>query len=1032
MKNKNTIVFLLIVFSAICIYNLVWTGIQFNQDGKLNEARSAWQMVQAKIANNQALTADDSAKVKAYEALVNDADFQKTYKSAVSNSFTLGLDLQGGMFVTLEVGVDDIVRQMAGNPRDTLFTGAIECANEKRENESTNFVDLFVSCIKAKDPNVNLGSIFANQELGIGVSSSESEVVNILKTEVESTIDRTFNVIRTRIDQFGVVSPNLQKQAGTGRILMELPGVKEPERVRKLLRSTAKLEFHTTFTWREGFQTLQEVNERLRRIRGLVADTTATATDTTATDTTQAVAANDTTKKDTSAQTISDVLNAGDSATDPSSLTDAQREQEREKFIRENPLLGLLQFADYNGLAQQGSNTPLVAYATALDTGKVNKILAMDEMREVIPADMKFVWSFKPVSAESDIFELIALKTNPDGTPALGGEAISNARANFDEANQPVVSMSMNAEGSKEWAKITEKNINKHVAIVLDGMVYSYPVVRQAITGGQSEISGSFTIDDTKDLANVLKAGQLEVAARIVGEETVGPTLGSQNIRTGMISFIVAILITMVFMVFYYQRAGWIATAALAVNILFILGCAAAFTVVFTLPGIAALVLTVGMAVDANVLIFERIREELGHGKTLKASIKAGFSNAFSSVMDSNITTFLTGVILYVFGIGPIRGFAVMLMIGIVTSLISALIISRLILEFYANKGSGISFGNQITNSLFANLKVNMVGKRKTYYGVSGALVVLSIISILTIGMKTGVDFAGGRQFVVEFSKTDGTSAPLSSKQVEQVRGDLSEAFERNAPVIKTLTFDNQLMVTTSYLVDDRDATGKVEDALLKGLEKSFGKAAGYSTKIVSTSDVGPTVASDIRTSAFYAVIFALIMIFLYILLRFRKWQYSLGAVASLAHDVIITMGVFSFLSLFKNLPINVEIDQAFIAAILTIIGYSINDTVVVFDRIRENIAEMKSSKLSDIYNASIDQTLSRTTITSFTTFLTALILTLFGGDVIRGFTFAIVIGVLVGTYSSIFVASPIALDFLIRQNPELDSDQVQPVKAKA
>ncbi len=1033
MKNKNTILFLLIVFSAICLYNLIWTGIQFSEGNKLNDARTSYQKVQSKIKNNKTLTVQDSADLKAFEALMSDKDFQTTYKDAIKNSFTLGLDLQGGMFVTLEVGVDDIIKELAGNPdvkQDTLFYSAIKCANEQREKESRNYVDLFVSCLKAQDPGVKLGAIFANPDMGISVNSSESEVVAKLKEETESTIDRTFNVLRTRIDQFGVVSPNLQKQPGTGRILMELPGVKEPQRVRRLLQGTAKLEFWTSHTWREGFPVLQNLNERLRQVRGLV--------DTTATDTAKtALAAGDTTKTDSTGlaaggdtlKSVNDVLE-GDSATNEN-LSEAEREKKRDEFIRENPLFGLISFANYEVLNQNGSNTPLVGYSSALDTSAVNKILAMDEMQDLIPDDMRFAWSFKPVNDESDIHELIVLKTNPEGTPALDGDAISSARSNFDETGRPVVSMTMNAEGSREWARITEANVGKHIAILLDGLVYSYPVIRQAISGGQTEISGDFTIDDTKDLANVLKAGQLEVPARIAGEETVGPTLGAQNIRTGMISFIGAILLTMVFMFFYYNKAGLIADFSLAVNILFILGCSAAFTIVLTLPGIAALVLTVGMAVDANVLIFERIREELRHGKTMKAAIKSGFSNAFSSVMDSNITTFLTGVILYVFGVGPIKGFAVALMIGIATSLISALIISRLILDWYANRGRGITFGNNTTNVVFESLKVNMVPRRRSFYIGSGALVLLSLLSLFTIGLKTGVDFQGGRQFVVEFVSPNGEAKDLKSPQVEQVRADLTDAFGKQAPVIKTLTFDNQLMITTSYLVNDRDATGDVENALLTGLEKSFNKGTGYNTNIISTSDVGPTVASDIRASAVYAVLAALIMIFLYILLRFRKWQYSLGALVALVHDVTITLGVFSFLSLFKNLPINVELDQALIAALLTIIGYSINDTVVVFDRIRENFTEMKSSKLTDVFNASIDQTLSRTTITSFTTFLTALILTIFGGDVIRGFTFAIVIGVVVGTYSSIFIASPIAMDFMLRSNPEADKEPTA-VKAKA
>ncbi|MCL4137432.1 UNVERIFIED_CONTAM: hypothetical protein GTU68_064373 [Idotea baltica] len=575
--------------------------------------------------------------------------------------------------------------------------------------------------------------------------------------------------------------------------------------------------------------------------------------------------------------------------------------------------------------------------------------------------------------------------------------------------------MRMNAEGTKEWGRITQANVGKHVAVLLDNFVYSYPVVNEAITGGSSQISGDFEIDEAKDLANVLKAGQLPVPARIEGEETVGPTLGEDNINSGISAFIAAFILTLIFMALYYAKSGFVANVALFANLIFILGCSAAFTIVLTLPGIAAVVLTVGMAVDANVLIFERIREELKKDKTLKASIKAGFSNAFSSVMDANITTFLTGVVLFAFGVGPIKGFAVSLMIGIITSLISALVITRLILDYYADKGKdSMNFGFDWSIALFDKLKLNMIARKKTFYMVSMVLIGLSFASFAINQFKTGVDFKGGRQFVVEFKDASGNDADLTSAEVESVRNSLTSAFDNDAPVIKTLSSNNQLMITTSYLVTDREATTKVTDLMTKNLKENL----KYVPEVISTSDVGPTVANDIQTAALKSVIFSLLIIFFYILVRFRKWQYSAGAIAAVFHDVVIVLGIFSFLSIF-DLPFSVEINQALIAAILTIIGYSINDTVVVFDRIRENIGEMKASKLSNIYNISIDQTISRTLITSVTTFMTAFILFMFGGDVIKGFVFAIMIGIIVGTYSSIFVASPISLDLINRTEKE-------------
>ncbi|MEM9722134.1 MAG: protein translocase subunit SecDF [Bacteroidota bacterium] len=995
MKNKNTVIALLIVFIGICAYNLYWTYVQFSYEGQMKslEARA---------------DADTTAK-KELEARLQDNDFQETYQKAIDNSFTLGLDLQGGMFVTLEVGVDDVVRQLAGNnASDTSFMNALNCANERQQTEQANFVPLFIDCFGELAPNSSLGAIFASPERQISISTSDEEVRAMLDREALSAVERTFNIIRTRIDQFGVASPNMQLQEGTGRILLELPGVKEPERVRQLLRSTAKLEFWTSHNRIDGYRVLYQVNERLKVLRGIV-DEDSVQSDTSLvesieTDSTLlADAGTDTTEVDTGGFTS---FTEEDTEEGLADLSDEELDQQIEEFKKKNPLFGILRSFDPSQI-RPDDTYPVVGQALETDTAEINRLLNDGEISVLIPDDMRFSWSYKAREGEDRVFDLIALKSL-----VLGGDVVTDARQDFDQQGQAEVSMGMNVEGAKDWATITENNVNRHVAIVLDGLVYSFPIINQRIGGGQSSIAGNFTIDEAKDLANVLKAGQLPVPARIEGEDVVGPTLGEENIRSGWRSFILAFIVTLIFMALYYARAGFVANLALIANLVFILGCSAAFTIVLTVPGIAAVVLTVGMAVDANVLIFERIREEMAKGKTLKASIKSGFSNAFSSVMDANITTFLTGVVLYAFGIGPIRGFAVSLMIGIITSLISALIITRLILDYYANKGkNSISFGYPFTTGLFDKIRLNMVKRRKTFYAISLGLIVLFSLSFIGLGFKTGVDFQGGRQFVVEFLQ-NGQPADLTGGDVEQIRKDLTSSFESDAPIIKTMSSNNQLMITSSYKVEDREATQEVQDILIDGLNKNYDQ---YTKNVISSTDVGPTVASDIRQAAFLAVLFSLIIIFFYILLRFRKWQYSLGAIIAIFHDVIIVLGIFSVLGQL-DLPFSVEINQALIAALLTIIGYSINDTVVVFDRIRENLGEMKSTSLPDVYNVSIDQTISRTLITSVTTLITALILFFAGGDVIKGFTFAIIIGIMVGTYSSIFVASPISLDLLSRQ----------------
>ena len=1024
MKNKNTVIALLVVFVSICAYNLYWTYEQYQIEQRISPYKEVADSLST--IDTSRWSEQDFRSQFLYDSI--SAALASDRQKAAANSFTLGLDLQGGMYVTMEVKIEDLIRQLAGNPGDPLFEEALACATQARQQAAQAYVPLFIDCYKQVNPEGNLGALFASEEAEIGFGTTDDEVISFLNEQAVGAMDRTFNILRDRVDQFGVVSPNIQ-QLDNNRILLELPGVKDENRITRLLRQTAKLEFFTTYNYRDAFPFLIDINNKLREIKGLDSASVDTSSAQIDVQNDSSLADADTSATDTDSTGLATDTSSADSQQTPfEQMSPEEQQAEIEKFKRENPLFAVLDRVNYAQMDPQ-SNTPLVGFAIEPNIPLVNEYLNMDEIQALIPDDMRFVWSYKPQKSSLEtegvlpIYELIAVRQSEDGEPAMGGGAVATARQDYNQQGEVVVTMAMTPEGADEWARITETNVNNHVAVLLDNRVYSYPRVINPIRDGRTEITGGFTVEEAKDLANVLAAGQLPVSTIIEGSQTVGPSLGEENINNGLNSFLVAFIITLIFMGIYYAKAGLVANVALIANLIFILGCSAAFTIVFTLPGMAAVVLTVGMAVDANVLIFERIREELAKDKTLKASIKAGFSNAFSSVMDANITTFLTGVVLFGFGVGPIRGFAVSLMIGILTSLISALIITRLILDYYSNKGSNaLNFGFSWTTGLFDKIRLNMVSKRKTFYMISGALVLASLISIFTIGFKTGVDFQGGRQFEVEFFDSQSKLPKnLTPTQVNQIRADLSDAFESNEPVIKTLSTDNKLMITSSYLVEDRGADSLVKATMLSGLGTNFGESQGYEIRIPATTNVGPTVANDIREAAYFSVIFSLLIIFFYILVRFRKWQYSLGAIAAVFHDVLIVLGIYSFLSLF-DLGFSVEINQPLIAALLTIIGYSINDTVVVFDRIRENLGEMKASKLTDIYNISIDQTISRTLITSVTTLLVVLILFLFGGDGLKGFVFAIIIGVIVGTYSSIFVASPISLDTILRGSEKDDA----------
>ncbi|HEX2899182.1 MAG TPA: protein translocase subunit SecD, partial [Bacteroidia bacterium] len=964
MRNKNTIIALLVIFTGICFFNLFMTYRAFSMESELN-----------------ALTPEQA------DAKRREEGFKESYEYAQRNAFSLGLDLQGGLFVTLEVGVEDILREYAGatGTADPDFELALKAAIDEKVKSQEDLVELFHKNLiavydKANRPkpvmqgsgeSILLARYFASQARGINANDADEKVKAKLKEDTEAAIENTYTIIRSRIDQFGVSSPNLSLQSGTGRILLELPGVKDPTRIKKLLRNSAKLEFRETVAYSEALPTLNEIDRVVKR----TLDTEAGIAPAPVTpDTTQkdsaAVADGDSSKTaaDSANTGISDLFNGkNDSATavtDSSDTTNATADASKdiEKFKKDHPFLGIFDLTAPFAVADK----PLIGIVSLSDTSTVNKWLSLPEVKAIIPFDQKFLWEAKVDPDRGPEYKnklgLIAIRTNAEDKAKLEGNVVVDARQDYEpNSTNAMVSMNMNAEGGTIWQKITQDNLGKCVAIVLDNYVQTYPTIQSVISGGRSQITGNFSVDEAKDLANLLKAGALPVKAKILGDSQVGPSLGAENLNKGLMSFVVAFFAVIAFMGFYYRGAGMVANIALLINLLYIFGVSAALGIVFTLPGLAAVVLTMGMAVDANVLVFERIREEMTSGKGYKAAVQAGFKNAFSTVMDSNITTFITGLILFWFGIGPIAGFAVNLMIGIVTSLICSLFITRIILEWFGDRNAnGVRFGTDFTIRIFNHVKIKMTERKKYFYIFSGALTALSLLSVAVFGFRTGVEFDGGRQVKIEFANTVST---------ESIRGPLTVAFDNKVPLIREVSGTNSMLITTSYKSEDPEGSEEVNKEILRVVNEA---APGSDPKIVESIVVGAAVASDIQRSAIFSVGFSLLAIFLYILFRFRRYQYSLGALAALVHDVAVVMGFFSFFGHFDGiLPFSLEIDQAFIAAILTVIGFSINDTVIVFDRIRENLAEMKSSPLGVIYNESIDRTFSRTIITSGTVLLT-------------------------------------------------------------
>ena len=923
-----------------------------------------------------------------------------SYQKCLETKIGLGLDLKGGMNVILEISVPDVVETLADHKTDVAFTKAMEQARAEEEKSQDDFITLFINAYHKNAPGHKLAEIFATQQLQgkVNPQSSDAEVEKAIRAEVSAAIDNSFNVVRTRIDKFGVVQPNIQKLEGQeGRIMVEMPGISEPERMRKLLQGSANLEFWETYNAQEIIPYLVQLDSQLAN--GGEGETKADTTAAAKADTTAAVKKAPKSKF----QIKKDTKKADVKATPEAQLAAAKKQ---------HPLLAMLQTTNGNSLA-------LVGYASVRDTAAINKLIYSKLAKQVLPSDVKLLWGAKPADGLSvkNIFELYALKiTTTTGRAPLEGDVITDAKDQFDQVTgQPQVSMSMNTDGARRWAALTKANIDKAIAIVLDGVVYSAPRVNGEITGGQSSITGSFTIEDTKDLANTLKSGRMPAPARIVQEEVVGPTLGAQSIQQGVISFVIAFIVLMVYMVLMYSFVpGMLANCALLVNLFFTLGILTSFQAALTMSGIAGMVLSLGTAVDANVLIYERTKEELKAGKGIKEAVAAGYSNAFSAIFDSNFTSLLTGIILYAFGTGPIRGFATTWMIGIVCSFFSAVYLTRLVWEKKLSKDKWLkeTFTTPFSRNLMQGTKYKFMAMYKKTFTIAIAAVVIFIVSFFVRRLAQSIDFTGGRNYVVQFEK---------SVQPEDVRGIIAEAFPDCTTGALSLGTDNKtIRISTNYKIESNNPA--VDDEAETILYNALKKANLVSQKsvedfknpdirqggsIISSSKVGPSVAKDITNGAIISVIIALAAIFLYILVRFRNVAFSIGSTVALALDALVVIGLFSLLQ--GVLPFSLEVDQTFIGAILTVIGYSINDKVVVFDRIRENLRLHPKQDIQKVFNDSINQTLARTINTSLSTLIVLLCILFLGGKSIQPFAFAMTLGVVFGTLSSIFIASPIA-----------------------
>ena len=997
MQSKGAITFVAILIGLACVFQLSFTAATAIQESKA--AKAAQRVVEqvqqspsfAEVSELDRAFYLDSVRTNAnkeyLDSLANkNVYFNYTYKNVKEKELNLGLDLKGGMNIVLQLDLAELVRSCAREKTTEEFNKAMALAAERADQTHEDFISLFAAAWEEVAPGKRLSFDIDLDKLSGDVKNkskaTNDEIISLLKDEAKGAIDNSYQVVERRVNQFGVAQPNIQKVAGTGRILVELPGVKEPERVRKLLQGTASLEFWETYTAQEVQPYLQELNETIRLQN-------------------EALESSDENKpaevkeQNPEEKTLESELAASDETTDAS----------QDAYRKANPLFSRLQLL--------GGNSALLGVAHYRDTAQINAWLAAN--RSLFPGDFVPAWSFKAFDGEGvnpdTFFELIALKSHVGKGPALDGKYISSANVNYNQmTGAPEVSMTMNSKGAIEWENITGENVGRQIAIVMDGQVYSYPNVQAKISGGNSSISGHFTQQDADDLSNVLKSGKLSTPARIVQEQVVGPSLGSASIKAGMISFIIAFLLVLVYMIIFYRKAGIAADIALLCNVLFLFGALASFGTVFTLSGIAGLVLTMGMAVDANVIIYERVKEELNAGKALRLAISDGYKNAYSAILDGQITTILTGIILYIFGSGTIKGFAAVLVIGIITSVLTSIFITRLIFEARLKRNKDITFYSSWSKNFLKNTHIDFLGKRKVTYIISGALCLLCLAFIFTKGFSYGVDFSGGRTYTVRFDQ------PVTP---EQVRAALLDEFGESSEV-KQFGGASQMRITTKYLVNDKSTEtdrlieGKLFNAL-KGFYANELTPEGFTSTlenpngIVSSDRVDASIASEMKRDAVIAVIIALIVIFGYIAFRFKNWTWGIGGVSSLIHNSIIMIGFYSIFS--GVLPFTLDVDQTFIAAVLTIIGYSINDNVVIFDRIREYRTLFPKRPLEQNINEALNSTLSRTINTSVSTLLVLIAIAIFGGESIRGFSVSLAFGVIVGTYASIFIGTPIMYD---------------------
>lgn len=1014
MQNKGLIRFLAWAFALVCLFQLSFSVVTIAVQNKAKKSAENYiksEQVQNYVASRTTNSGDEQVLLdslrNASEARYLDSMATEkvylgyTYRQCQSREISLGLDLKGGMNVMLEVSTVDVVRALADHTEDTLFNHAIDIAlaNQKRTT-NRDFVSLFYDAIRGLDPNVQLASYFSGQLRDqIKLGDDNEAVIKVVREEAASAYDRTYQVLSQRIDKFGVAQPTIQKLSASERILVELPGVKEPERVRKLLQGTAQLEFWLTHDNTEVAKDLIAADEYLGSInKGVVADTAAAEAET------EAVAE----VKD-STEALLDQLTADNN--NQAGVDNASREE----FAKEHPLIAKLQlYVDNNGMPLQG---PIVGLAAGKDREAINEMLAKAAEKKVFDTrTVKFLWSAKPDEHfGADVYTLYAIKiTTRDGSALLDGGCISDARQDFSNVGGNEISMTMNNEGAREWKRITGENVGNCIAIVLDDQVYSAPRVHGEIAG-RSSITGDFTLEEAKDLANILKSGKLPAPAVIVQEAVVGPSLGQESIRNGLLSFILAFVIVMAYMVVFYNRAGWVSVAALITNVFLLIGVLASIGTVLTLPGIAGIVLTMAMAVDGNVIIYERVKEELRNGSSVANAVEAGFKNAYSAIIDGQVTTFLLGLVLIMFGSGAVQGFAVTLCIGIVTSLFTSIFITRLLIDGRVEKKRTMTFSFPFSENFLRNVHIDFLGRRKTFYIIACVAILICVGSFVVRGLSFGIDFTGGRTYVVRFDQ------PVNAVDV---RSDLAKQFEE-APEVKTYGPNNQLKITTKYkIAEDGDAVkNEIVEKLYAGTSKYYKNAISLdgfkSTEtnplgIIQADQVGGTIAHDNLMHSIWAVIGGLLVMFVYIGLRFRSWRFGVGSVTALAHDTILVIGIFSLL--YGLLPFNLEVDQYFISAVLTVIGYSINATVVIFDRVREYRKLYPKRDLRTHMNDAINSTLARTVNTSGTTFVTLLMMFIFGGEVIRGFIFALLVGVLVGVFSSLCIACAVVYEISGKQ----------------